>query len=510
MTSLTTFFDAPFNTQQEDWESVLRAELKLPDISGKILKKTISGLTWPTLSLGRRGETSLSPETTWKKASTTYVALSRSDATYAIRDDLKGGVRNFFFHRGALDTQTWSIVESVLQEHSALDELEVFFLGSKGFRSTSIRVISDILSGTEAHDAGGHSIQELAVLAKKLTEAQDRDTYIGVFVDSHFFHNIAKLRAARLLAKKIFQENGYTSSIKLVALTSYQGWTIFERYSNMLRNETAVASAYIGGADHVQSAGYNSLLELEARNLVTDDHVERSRRMGRNTGHILALESMLGVVDDAAYGSYHLENLTQALCQEAWSLMQRLLGGADLTPELARVREERLRLVQHRRLVFSGINDYPDVKEELRVELKSPTVFRVARCFEELRLRMEKLPRPQVYVALFGDYGALNARLNFVKNYFELLGLQVREPGHSVNDLTAFSADLRSRGEEIVVLCAADDRYPLLAQSAQESQTAHKFLAGKAELPGHKNLFAGQNVYEVLEEIVLAFERRHA
>ncbi len=510
MASLTTYFDGAFNTQQEDWESVLKAELKLQDLSGKVTKKMISGLTWPTLSLSRQFETSLAPQISWKKASTTYAVLDAQEAAEAIREDLNGGVRNFFFHAGALDAKAWSIVDATLRAHAPVDELEVFFLGPENFNSSTVRVISGIISGAEAHDLGGHSIQELAVLAKLLTKAPDQETFIGVFVDSHFFHNIAKLRAARLLAQKIFQENGHRSTPKLVALTSYQGWTVYERYSNMLRNETAVAAAYIAGADHVQSAGYNSLVELEARERRSDEHVERSRRMARNTGHILGLESMLGVVDDASSGSFHLENLTRALCEEAWGLMQRLLKGEELALDLARVREERLRLVKHRRLIFSGINDYPDVTEELGIALKAPSVFRPARVFEELRLRMEKLPRPVVYVALFGDYGALNARLNFVKNYFELLGLRVRDPGRSVTDLAAFTTDLGTRREELVVLCSTDEGYSLLTQAAAQSQAAHRYVAGKTEIPGHKNLFAGQNAYEVLEELVLAFERRNA
>ncbi len=510
MTALTTFIESAFNTLPEDWEAALRAELKLPDVSGKTRKKTISGLAWPTLSLERQGEVSLAPVVAWKKASTTYATLGAAEARSAIREDLAAGVRNFFFHRGAIDAATWGIVEEVLREYSPVDELEVFFLGGEDFGSSAVRVITRLVTGSEAHDAGGHSIQELAVLAKLLTVAPDRETYIGVFVDSYFFQSIAKLRAARLLAAKIFAERGHRSAVKLVALTSYQGWTLFERYSNMLRNETAVAAAYVAGADHVQSAGYNSLLEIEARRLPVDEHRERSRRMARNTAHILGLESMLGVVDDAAHGSYHLENLTQTLCEEAWALMQRLLAGADLEAELARVRDERLRLVKHRRLVVSGVNDYPDVKEDLGIELRPPTVFRAARAFEELRLLMAKRARPAVYVALYGDYGALNARLNFVKNYFELLGLRVSEPGHSVTDVEAFAADLRARSEEIIVLCAADDAYPALAAAAAGGAGTHRYIAGKVELPGHRNLFAGQNVYDVLEEIVRAFEGRNA
>lgn len=503
MSSLTSFFDGNFNTQREEWEKALLAELKLPEVGNKATKKLLNGMNWPTLFLNRKSEVQLAPVVEWKKSSTTYAYLSESELAHHLQDDLKSGVRNFFFEDGALVAKTWDAVEAELKKHSPVSEIEVIFTGKDSFESKNLKVISQLVTGREAHDQGGNSVQELGFLAKNLTQNLKDGMSIGVYVDSHFFHNIAKIRAARLLALKIIEESGKKCDLKVVALTSYQGWTLFERYSNMLRNETAVASAYIGGADHVQSAGYNTLIELETEFNGDQEHSERSQRMARNTSHILGLESMLGVVQDAAFGSYHLENLTQMLCEESWKLMQRLLKGEDLTTEILSVREQKLQMMKTRKTVMSGINDYPDVKEELHLKLKPSKVWRPARAFEELRLRMEHSKRPEAYIALYGDYGALNARLNFVKNYFELLGLTVHEPGHSELDAVNFRKTIAERKEDIIVLCAADENYHVIADAAVKAP--HKFIAGKFELAGYKNLFAGQNVYEVLQNLVEAY-----
>jgi hypothetical protein len=497
VSSLTNFFESDFNTQRDQWEKALLNELKLTEIGTKATKKMLSGATWPTLSLKTKSEVQL-PSSEWKKASLTYGRLNEDEIEVELTEDLKSGVRNFFFHAEALNDTKWKKIEKVLKTES---DVEVFILGGK-YQSSEIKVISNIISGQTFHDQGAHSIQELALLTKNLIDNlnQSDDFYLGVFVDSHFFHNIAKIRAAKLLAHKVLSEAKLHKKIKIVALTSYAGWTLFERYSNMLRNETAVASAYIGGADHIQSSGYNTLLELETEAVAKhDEHVERSRRMARNTSHVLALESMLGIVEDAAFGSYHLESLTQALCEDAWKLMQTLLTGVDITSEITKVREQRLQMVKTRKTIMSGMNDYPDVKEQLKVTLTTPKLFRVARPFEELRLKMENMKKPEVCVALYGDYGALNARLNFVKNYFELLGLTVHEN---------FDMDLSKRKEEIIVLCALDDQYPNLTEAVNTIKTPHKYIAGKFEMPGFQNLFAGQNVFEVLEHIVQAFEGR--
>lgn len=489
MSSLTEFFESDFNTQREQWEKALLAELKISEVGNKATKKMLSGLSWPTLSLTANKEVQL-PSTEWKKASTTYAHFNENEIAPELEEDYKSGVRNFFFHEEALSQSKWKMIEETL---AGKTDVEVFVLGGN-YQSQKIKVISHFISGKDVHDQGAHSIQELAVLAKNLIANLNQDKfYLGVYVDSQFFHNIAKIRAAKLIAHKIFAEAGIKKEFKIVALASYTGWTIFERYSNMLRNETAVASAYIGGADFIQSAGYNTVLEIESDSKIDVEHVERSRRMARNTSHVLGLESMLGVVEDAAFGSFHLESLTQTLCEESWKLMQSLLTGTDMTPEVTKVREVRLQNVKTRKTVMSGMNDYPDVKEHLKLTLKAPKQFRVARVFEDLRLKMESLKKPEVAILLHGEYGALNARLNYVKNYFELLGLTVHERMNA--------SEIK---EDIVVLCSLDDGYESFNP---EIKAGLKYIAGKVEKAGYKNLFAGQNVYEVLEEIVSKYDR---
>lgn len=501
MNSLKTYFETEFETHRSDWEKAILKELKLSEIGNKDSKKLLGGMIWPTLSLERRQEVSLSPKVSWKKASTTYAYLPENELERFLRDDLTSGVRNFFFHESSLTEEKWRRVEETLSSSSSSQEIEVFFLGKKTFSSSSLKIFGPILMGSEAHDQGGNSIQELALLSKKMIESTETRVTLGVFMDSQFFHNIAKIRAARLLAEKILEEKGGNGGVRIIALTSYRSWTLLERYSNMLRNEASVASAYIGGADHIQSAGYNALFELET-DQVDGEHFERSQRMARNTGHILALESMLGVVEDAAFGSYHLENLTNNLCEESWKLMQKLLLGEDLSLEVSKIRNERLERIKTRKSIVSGINDFPDRNETLAVSLKDSSLFRESRVFEELRLKVTKLRKPEVYISLFGDYAALNARINFVRNYFELLGLTVHDPGHSQTDLQEFKRDLTARKEDIIVLCAADDQYPNLLPEVNGLEKSFKFVAGKVEVPGFKNLYAGQNVYDVLQDVV--------
>ncbi len=504
MNSVQSFFEIKFKENMSDWESTLLKELKITDLGNKIKKEMINGHHWPTLSINRISQIHVTPELNWKKASTTYINIF-NDIDSQLIEDLNAGVRNYFFLGNELDENKWKKIESILSRFHTPSEIEVFIMGQHKFSSQSFKVINSIITGFESHAAGGDAIHELALIAKKIIESNETEIFIGVYVDSAFFQNIAKIRAIRLITSKILEHSGREVCVRVVALTSFEGWTLFERYSNILRNETSVASAYIAGADHIQSTGYNALFELESQVDSSDEHSLRSRRMARNTTHILALESMLGVVQDAAFGSYHLENLTNYLCEESWKVMQRMLSGEDVSHEISKAKDKKLQMIKTRKKVLSGINDYPDANEVLGIELKKTNFFRPSRVFEELRLHMEKVKKPKVFIALFGDYAGLNARLNFVKNYFELLGLEVIDRGSSEFDFEKFKKDLTLRDEEIMVLCASDEHYPMIKEAVPLINTKNRFLAGKYEVDSCKNLFVGQNIFENLQEIVKTF-----
>jgi hypothetical protein len=514
---LSEYFQQEFNHLPSEWEKTLVRELKLTELGNKNIKKTIDLGQWPTLSLSAGTTTALPVQEQWKKAAQTY---GQNFSSQQIAEDLKDGVRVFFFYKKFLNPQKWREIITVLEGYKDPQELEVVLLGHEStvFSGSTVNVKNEnhLNTGRAAHDEGGNNIQELALCALQLVESLENSTNadFGIFVDSQFFKNIAKIRALKLLAHKVFEEAQMNARPRVYALTSMRDWTLFERYSNMLRNDASVAAAYIGGADIVQSSGYQLIFDLVQKQSRESEHDERSLRMARNTSHILALESMLGIVQDAAYGSFHLEELTQHYAAEAWSLMQRLLPlNQDdrkklLKEEISQVQEQRLVALQTRRHVLTGVNDFPDRKEKLELNEFSTPFFRVAAQFEELRLRMDRSPkRPKVFIALFGDYANLNARVNFVKNYFELIGLEVTDPGKGHQELKTLTEEIKTRSEEIIVLCASDDQYPALEGSLEGIKATEKYLAGKYQLKDFSSLYAGQNVFEVLNSLVNRWEQ---
>lgn len=502
MKAFSDLFTEEYNTQREQWENALISELKSDGPSSKTTKKHLDLGNWPTLSLEAKQAHQLTSGTAWKKASQTYYLIDNARIKFSLQDDLEGGARVFFFHKDFLNQDNWKIIEQCLKSFSSYDEIEVYLLGKKVLTTSSTLKVFDenhMILAREAHEQGGHNVHELGLLTLKLIEGLDQNpTHLGVFMDSHFFKNIAKVRAVKLLIQKVIKESGSKNIPKIIALNSYREWTLFERYSNTLRNNVQVASGYVSGADVIQSSGYQVLFDLET-DAQDVEHNERSQRMARNTSHILGLESMLGLVDDAAFGSYHLENLSHEYAAAAWKLMQVLLSYDEtqrsefLKTEIHKVRDLRLERVKTRKDVLAGVNDYPDGKEHLKVTLKKSETFRVSRVFEEARLKIEGIQnKPKVEILLHGEVGALNNRINFIKNYFELIGLEVIDPIHSHE----------KPQNKILVLCAKDEDYPELAKQAESQKCFAKYVAGKVEVPGFEAIHAGQDVYQVLSQLV--------
>ena len=502
-----------------DWKQALLSELKLTEVDSKLLKNTIEG-QFSILSFEGVGQV-VPTQTAWKKSSQTYFSPSTDDLHF-LDEDLANGVRAFFFHSDLFSKTHLVNCLKKIESHNDAKHVDVVLLGKSPVELKSNLKIIQVSAGVQAQEIfeqGGTHLQELGQLTLKVVEWCEKnpkatELTVVVSTDNHYFQSIAKLRALKEITTKIFLEYKRNLKLNLITLVNTRDWTLYERYNNVLRNAIAVSAGLIGGADLVQSLSYMATFENETSNK-ENEHIERSRRLARNTTHILSLESMLGMVQDAAAGSYHLETLTNFYAEAAWKLMQSLISKTEddrfhfWKEELNKVQQERLKQFNLRKLVISGVNDYPNVKEILSLELKAPTTFRLSRHFENLRLKTEKLKKkPQVRIIFWGDYAALNGRLNFTKNYFELLGLTVLEPHHSVTqdkDLNAWLNQLQNN--EILVLCAKDEDYEMLAKKVKLSPIAN-FVAGKVQIEHFTSLFVGQNVYDVLQTLVQELESK--
>ncbi|MEX0504238.1 methylmalonyl-CoA mutase [Alphaproteobacteria bacterium LSUCC0719] len=207
--------------------------------------------------------------------------------------------------------------------------------------SPSMRIVSDIfgycaeampkfnfisVSGYHMQEAGASNDLELAYTLADGLEYVRAGVAAGLDVDAfaprlsfffangmHYFMEIAKLRAARLLWAELMQTHFAPRDPKSLMLRTHcqtSGWSLAAQdvFNNVART-CIEASAAVAG--HTQSLHTNSL--DEALGLPTD----YSARIARNTQLHLQTEGNMAHVIDPFGGSWHLERLTQGLVARA-------------------------------------------------------------------------------------------------------------------------------------------------------------------------------------------------
>ncbi len=193
------------------------------------------------------------------------------------------------------------------------------------------------ISGYHMHEAGATAEIELAYTLADGLEYVRTGLAAGLDIDSFaprlsffwgigmdHFTEIAKLRAGRLLWAKLMRQfapkNEKSLSLRTHCQTS--GWSLTEQdpFNNVARTTIEAAAAVFGGT---QSLHTNAL--DEAIGLPTDF----SARIARETQLFLREETKITKTVDPWAGSYHVEELTDTLVQNAWRLIQEVeeLGG---------------------------------------------------------------------------------------------------------------------------------------------------------------------------------------
>ncbi|MCW5725433.1 MAG: methylmalonyl-CoA mutase [Maricaulaceae bacterium] len=217
----------------------------------------------------------------------------------------------------------------------------------------SMRIVSDIfaytaenmpkfnsisISGYHMQEAGAPADLELAYTLADGLEYVQAGIAAGLDVDRfaprlsfffgigmHYFMEVAKLRAARLLWAKLMRERFDPKDARSLSLRTHcqtSGWSLTAQdvFNNVGRTAIEAMAAIDG---HTQSLHTNSLDEALA--LPTDF----SARIARNTQLLLAAEGRMCDAIDPWGGSYFVERLTHDLAARALAHIEETdrLGG---------------------------------------------------------------------------------------------------------------------------------------------------------------------------------------
>ncbi len=236
-----------------------------------------------------------------------------------------------------------------------------------------------LVQGHPYHDAGAHSVQELAyALATGVEYVQamlERGLSIediaprmqfAFSVGSHVFMEIAKIRAARMLWATIMDSYGASEAAQKMTIharTSAWTKTVLDPNVNMLRATTEAFSAVIGGIDSLHVSAFDEAFRPAN---------EFSRRIARNTQIILEKEAHLAKVADPAGGSWYVEKLTDELAEKVWELfllveeqggMRKALESGIPQSQIAEVAVKKAANVAHRKTRVVGTNMYANALE---------------------------------------------------------------------------------------------------------------------------------------------------
>jgi len=191
-----------------------------------------------------------------------------------------------------------------------------------------------LASGVSLHEAGASEACEVAFAAAcalayaralepaGLSPAQAFGRIVlGMATDGDCLVSIAKLRATRMVWRRITSACGATATAKIEARSSRRMLTRIDPWTNLVRVTAAGFAAAAGGADAIVLGAFTDALGPPAA---------LARRLARNTGLILVEEAHIGRVIDPAGGSWAFEALSTAIARAAWTRLQKIeaAGGA--------------------------------------------------------------------------------------------------------------------------------------------------------------------------------------
>ena len=195
-----------------------------------------------------------------------------------------------------------------------------------------------LASGAVVHEAGGTAALELGfaaaaavAYAKALVGAglSLRDAFariaVGLSVDHEPLTSIAKLRAARVLMRRITSACDAETAARIEARSSNRMLTGADPWSNLVRLTASGFAAAVGGADAIALGCFSD---------AAGEPDDLALRMARNTQLILMEEASVGRVMDPTAGAWSFETLTRDLAYAAWDAFTAIEAAGGIVPAL--------------------------------------------------------------------------------------------------------------------------------------------------------------------------------
>lgn len=225
-------------------------------------------------------------------------------------------------------------------------------------------------------NAGANMVQQLAYTLAHVNEYFNRvkplpqPITIEVAVGTHYFFEIAKLRALRLLFNTLAKEYHHNADCHIIATPTKRNKTLYDYNVNMLRTTTECMSAILGGANSIANLPYDALYHKDN---------EFGDRIARNQLLVLKNESYFDKVNNPADGAYYIETITEQLAEKALLLFKDIEANGGLITQLIEGTIQRKigesaakeqELFDSGKEILLGTNKYPNKNDKMKHDLE--------------------------------------------------------------------------------------------------------------------------------------------
>jgi methylmalonyl-CoA mutase len=365
-------FNEFIGTSKAAWKQKIQADLKGVDYNETLLWKTNEGITVkPFYTKEDRTNISVKlPKKSFKICQTILISDEKAANKLALESLEKGATaiqfvaKRKFDHTLLLNSLNYSATRiyfkftfldaAFVNEISqyigsnncffqidiigSLAEIGNWFVNLKEDFNTLEKIVkfadnSLSISGDLYQNAGANMVQQLAYT---LAHANEYLNYFGAenahkihfqfSVSSNYFHEIAKLRAFRILWEALLNEYAIEAiEAHLFVQPSSRNKTVYDYNINMLRTTSECMSAILGGSNTISNISYDHIYA---------ESNPFGERISRNQLLILQQESGFEHAQYITEGSYYLEALANQMAEKALIIFKQIEKGGGFLKQL--------------------------------------------------------------------------------------------------------------------------------------------------------------------------------
>ena len=360
----------------QDWENLVKKQLKTDDIYAILSKENLEGITVKPYY-------DKSPENLQnlpKVEESTHLVAKYQEG---LEEDAYAFLLNNNVEK--LYDKTIFVANEDLAGHITLSEENRYFSLIDVFVNNEInsQLAEELLSknfernicvdASLYQNAGASITQQLTFSlgkAKDLTEvfgAEILNKLVFKFaIGANYFFEIAKIRAFKMLFNQFSKEFNLDLIPYIFAETSLRNKAKSDEENNLIRSTLEIAAAMIAGSDAVF-----------ANDFKVQNSTELSEEISFKQQVVLAYESIINVFEDAANGSYYVEEITHQLAENAWKLFLELENSGGFVENLKSGKIAEIiynqaiaeqNWVEEGKIKLIGVNLYPKLEKTKSVE----------------------------------------------------------------------------------------------------------------------------------------------